>query len=59
MSAKKKKKKRLKTKAELESEVAAQEIHSRRYRERIKDSGKVYKRQSTKKNAEDEIDSKE
>jgi hypothetical protein len=53
----KKKKKPLKTKSELEAEVAAQQIQSKRYHEKVKESVKVYKRQDTKKKTEEEIDS--
>jgi len=51
------KKKKIKTKAELEAEVAAQQIQSKRYHEKVKESAKVYKRQDTKKEAEEQIDS--
>jgi hypothetical protein len=53
----KKNKKQLKTKAELEAEVAAQQIQSKRFHEKVKDSVKVYKRQDTKRKAEEEIES--
>jgi hypothetical protein len=52
-----KKKKPLKTKAELEAEVAAQQLQSKRFHEKIKESVKVYKRQKTKRKAEEEIES--
>ncbi len=52
-----KKKKKLKTKAELEAEVAAQQLQSKRFHEKVKESVKVYKRQDTKKKAEEEIES--
>ncbi len=51
------KKKKIKTQAELEAEVAAQQIQSKRYHEKVKESAKVYKRQDTKKQAEEQIDS--
>ena len=47
----KSKKKKIKTRAELETEVAAQQIQSKRYHEKIRESAKVYKRQDTKKEA--------
>jgi len=53
----KKKKKKLKTKAELEAEVAAKQFQSKRYHEKVKESVKVYKRQDTKRQAEEQIDS--
>ncbi len=49
------KKKKIKTQAELEAEVAAQQIQSKRYHEKVKESAKVYKRQDTKKQAEEQI----
>ena len=51
--------KRLKTKVEIEAEVAAQQIQSKRYHEKVKESAKLYKRQETKKQAEEQIASKE
>jgi hypothetical protein len=52
----KKKQKKLKTKAELEAEVAAKQFQSKRYHEKVKESVKVYKRQDTKRQAEEQID---
>jgi hypothetical protein len=51
------KKKKLKTKAELEAEVAVQQLQSKRFHEKVKESVKVYKRQETKRKAEEEIES--
>jgi len=51
------KNKKLKTKAEIEAEVAAQQIQSKRYHEKVKESAKVYKRQDIKKEASEQIDS--
>jgi len=57
MNKKKKKKKSLKTKSEIEAEVAAQQIQSKRFHEKVKESVKVYKRQDTKREAEEQIES--
>ena len=51
------KRKKIKTKAEIAAEVAAKQIQSKRYHEKVKDSAKVYKRQDTKRDAEEQIDS--
>lgn len=53
----KQKKKKLKTKAEIEAEIAAQQIQSKRYHEKVKESVKVYKRQNVKREAEEQIKS--
>ncbi len=53
----KKKTKKIKTKEELEAEVAAQQIQTKRYHEKVKESGKVYNRQDAKKAATEQIDS--
>jgi len=50
------KKKKIKSKEELEAEVAAKQFQSKRYHEKVKESVKVYKRQDTKKEAEEQID---
>ncbi len=53
----KQKKKKVKSKEELEAEVAAQQLQTKRYHEKVKESAKVYKRQDTKKQAEEQIES--
>jgi hypothetical protein len=53
----KKKIKKIKTKEELEAEVAAQQLQTKRYHEKVKESSKVYKRRDTKKDAEEQINS--
>ncbi len=53
----KSKKKKIKTKEELEAEVAAQQLQTKRYHEKVKESAKVYKRRDTKKEAQEQIDS--
>ena len=46
-----KKKKKLKTKNEIETELAAKQIQSKSYHEKFKESVKSYKRQETKREA--------
>jgi hypothetical protein len=56
ISSMKAKKKKIKTKEELEAEVAAQQLQTKRYHEKVKESAKVYKRQDTKKEGKEQID---
>lgn len=47
-SPRKKKQKKLKTKAEIEAELASKQLQSKRFHQKVKESGKIYKRKEGK-----------
>ncbi len=48
------KKRKLKRQAELEADIAAQQIQNKRFHQKVKLSGKSYNRQESKRKAQEE-----